>query len=244
MVHRGQPIGQAEWPPLSGRDTTGVEHTITADDVRAVRQILSDNAANHQTGNSPAWLLSGIATCPCGSLVRVSIGGRTGGARPIYRCRDGGPGGHISRNAAPVDEWVREVIAARLRLPDLADLLARDEDAVDVDTLRAEVATLSERLESLAILLADGTLDGPGYKTSAGRVRERLEAAQGALSASLRRSPLSPVLTAADPGDAFLAAAADVQRSVVRELCTVELRKPRVGRVPFNPDDIVITWRT
>jgi hypothetical protein len=177
-------------------------------------------------------------------VVRSATGGSGDSTRPVYRCATGGRG-HVARNAVPLDDLVRKVITARLRRPDLSDLLpSRNPSGPDPDALRAEVKTERDRLQTLAVLLGDGTLDPAGYKTASARVRERLEAAEQALTASLRRSPVAPVLATADPGAAFLAADVDVQRAVVRELFTVELLRPRPGRGPFDPHTVTITWKT
>jgi hypothetical protein len=50
------------------------------------------------------------------------------------------------------------VIVERLRRPDLADLLRRD-DAGDLERLEAETVALRSRLDSLAGLFAQGNID-------------------------------------------------------------------------------------
>jgi site-specific DNA recombinase len=246
VTHRDQPIGPATWPALADLSQAD-SPKITADDVRAVRQILAANAANrhqHRTiGNATTWLLGGIARCTCGAPMRSSSGGAANQTRPVYRCTAGGPG-HVTRHIPPLDEFIRELVAARLREPDLADLLAPPADDVDPAALRAEADAARTNLEALAVMLGDATLDPAGYKVAAGRARARLDAAEAALSASLRRSPLAPVLAAADPGAAFLAAGIDVQRTVVRELLDLTLYRPARG-ARFDLDSVVrgIVWR-
>jgi DNA invertase Pin-like site-specific DNA recombinase len=242
VSHRDQPVGPATWPALATPDGD----VITAEDVKAVRAILADNAAERHRhgdlGNQTKWLLGGIAICVCGAPMRSSSTGVSAGRRrPVYRCTVGGRG-HVTRSIAPLDAFIRELVARRLRLPDLADLLpASGLTGPQASELRAEVARLEERLQELAVLLGDEVLDPAGYQTAARRVRDRLTSAERELSAALRRSPLAPVLSARDPGAAFLAADIDVQRSVVRELITVRLRSPRLGR--FDVESVAIEWR-
>ncbi len=115
-------------------------------------------------------------------------------------------------------------------------------DKPNLSELRAIVRKERKRLDELAVMLADGDLDRSSYRTARDRVNERLKAAEAALTAATRRSPLAPMLAATDPGSAFMMAGLDIQRAVVRELIDVTVGPGEAGRNPFNPDSIKISW--
>jgi hypothetical protein len=230
-MHRGEIGGTAQWPAVPG---------VTADDVRAVREIFEQRADGHRFDNRAASLLAGIARCPCGAVVRTAKDPR---GKVIYRCETTGVrAGHITRQAAVVDDVVLQVIGARLALSDLADLLpVAESGTVNVPALRAEVHKLRDRLDELAVMLADGDLDRAGYRTARDRVSGRLEAAEGSLSAATRRSPVAALATSTDPAAAFRAADLDAQRAVIRELIEVTITKQATRT--FDPRAIKIEWK-
>ena len=247
LEHRGLPTGPADWPPISVDGAT-----ITAEQVRAVRELFAArSAAAADYSNRSAHLLSGIATCGgcgtdlapdevCGAPLRAA---RSGGI-PVYRCTVRG-GGHVVRAATPLDKLVRDLIARRLAMPDLSDLLPSTEQ-VDVAALHAAVARETGKLDTFAVMLADGDLTPAEHRVSTARVRDRLLAAEAALSGAVRRSPIAPLLRAPDPTAAFLAADLDMQRAAVRELVTVSVLPTRPGTPPgggLDLDAVDVQWR-
>ena len=96
--------------------------------------------------------LGGLALCPCGNVV-TGMPSHTG--HHIYRCnpatrnRDH-DGGHVARQSVPVDEFIKKLAVARLSRDDAADLVAVEENGVDVGTLREEAAAIRANLEEMA----------------------------------------------------------------------------------------------
>lgn len=235
--HRGEPTPDrpADWPPIPG---------VSIEDVRAVRELLTERAPGHTFDSNPRHLLSGIARCICGDVMRAASAPKGRTSSHTYRCVRSGSG-HVTRGSAPIDELVRAVVVERLRRPDVADLVPTvDDTATDVSELRVTVRRERKRLDELAVMLADGDLDRSSYRTARDRVNERLSEAETTLTAATRRSPLAPVLAATDPGASFLAADLDTQRAVVKELIRVTIGRGEIGRKPFNPDSVVIEWLT
>lgn len=234
--HRGQPGGEASWPAI-----------VTADEVRAVRELLADPARYSGIGNRARWLLSGIALCGgCREVIRSVTSTR----RPrVYRCSaydrptNGGPG-HITRLAQPIDDLVLDVVVGRLARPDLADLVIVAESDVDVPGLRAEVRKVRARLDDIAAMLGDGDLSVTEARTARARATARLELAENALAAGTRTSPLSGLAAAEDPVSAWRDADLDVRREVIRELMTITVQRQGPGRRPFDPATVEIVWRT
>ena len=241
LEHRGQPAGPADWPAITADGLT-----ITAAQVRAVRDAAAArSAASGGYGNRSAHLLSGIAVCggqtgPAGQICGEPVRAAKGRGVTVYRCTTRGAG-HVVRVADPLDDYVRGLIAGRLAMPDLADLLPTPGEGVDLAALRAVVARETAKLDQYAVMLADDDLDPASYRTATTRVRERLDTAERTLATSLRRSPLAPVLAAPDPATAFLAADIDTQRSVIRELVTVTLHRPPRGP-RLDLDSVGIDW--
>lgn len=234
--HRGEPGGTADWPSIPG---------VSADDVRAVRELLAERAdAAAPVGgwsNRARHLLTGVAVCPCGATV---VSGVSDGqnARRLYRCLAPGRG-HVARVADPIDAHVLTAVAWRLDQEDAADLLpASTGPAVDVPAMRRERKRLEGRLEDLAVMLAEEELTRAEHRAARGRVQSKLDAVNEALQSASRRSPLAPILAADNPADAFLAAHTDVQRAIIREAATVTIRRGRPGRAPFDPTTVDVDF--
>ena len=117
---------------------------------RAVRGILEDPARKPPRGVKT--LLGGLALCPCGNVV-TGMPSHTG--HHIYRCTPATrnrsyPGGHVARQAEPVETFIEKLVVARLSRPDAADLVAAEDSGVDVAALREEAAAIRANLEEMA----------------------------------------------------------------------------------------------
>lgn len=109
---------------------------------RAVRSILDDPTRKPPRG--VRTLLGGLALCPCGNVV-TGMPSHTG--YHIYRCTPATRnrayhGGHVARQAEPVETFVEKLVVARLSRPDAADLVSVEEAGVDVAGLREEAAAI------------------------------------------------------------------------------------------------------
>lgn len=139
----GEPIA-TEWPGIIDRDTW-----------RAVQAKLNDPGKQSWPADPDhRLLLSGVARCDeCDAFIQ-SGGTRNGKHR--YRCSN--MGGHVYRQAAPVDEFVEAAAVARLRQPDALDAFAGKEPGDDPATIRAGLAELQQRQDSMAEAFADGAV--------------------------------------------------------------------------------------
>jgi site-specific DNA recombinase len=75
--------------------------------------------------------------------------------RNIYRCAPGSrnvdySGGHVARQAAPVEDFITRLVIARLSRPDAVDLLATPGGGADVAALREEGAAIRATQEEIA----------------------------------------------------------------------------------------------
>src|SRR5207342_579359 len=119
-------MGQAEWPGIVEQETW-----------RAVVGLLGDPDRYTAKNKGARSLLTGIALCGvCGATMHS--GGSNSHQDRIYRC-SGPPlyNGHVSRSALPVEEFISEVVIARLSRPDAVELLT-DDERPDIEALRSE----------------------------------------------------------------------------------------------------------
>lgn len=223
-TYHGAEIGVGTWPAIVDEPT-----------YRAAAAVLTDPKRRHnRTGSARKYLGSGLYVCGvCGAAVRTT--GRT--VESSYLC----PAQHVHRSRQRVDELVTAVIEARLRQPDVADLLVRDEADL-AEPLRQEAGVLRLRLEQAAADYAAGLMDGHQLHHASERIRERLAEVEQALADLGRQNGLGAVLAASDPADAFAAAPLGVQRAVIAAICTVRLHRGSPGRV-FDPTSVEIAWK-
>jgi site-specific DNA recombinase len=225
-VHRGEVLTRGAWEPIVSEEVW-----------RAVKEKLSDPGRWTRTGTSARkWLGSGLFRCHCGSKLAVHY---TRHGDRVYTCK---PSGHLSRSARPIEEVVEKVVVARLRRPDLAELLAPDRSD-EVGALREEASHHRLRLEQMNADYADGLLTGRQLSVATQRVEAQLAQVEGSMADMARESRLSSVLAGRDPGQAWLDADLATRQAVVDALATVTVLPGQRGRAPFRPESVRITWR-
>jgi site-specific DNA recombinase len=213
-------VGDAVWDPIVDEETW-----------RAVYALLIDPARRSPRGNATVWLGAGIYRCGrCGSVMRSTATGNTasrpGGRRHHYRCT---ASNHLTVAAVKTDEWVRTVVADLVRDPAMvATMVAPDPDLA---AHRERRIALTERMADFERGLYEGNLHHSEFRRLTDRLTAELAEVDEKITASVQRSTSVPVLAAADPGAAFLAAPVDVQRAVLRSVLTVEvLPAPERGK--------------
>jgi site-specific DNA recombinase len=234
MEHQGKIIGKAQWPAI-----------VSESEWRALRDKLSDpKRRTNGHGPSRKWLGSGLYRCECGVPVICS---QANGAR-VYRCRDGC--GRLSRSQVDVDDLVTRVIVKRLRLPDVASLVARDRGD-EVRTLEAETVALRSRLDSLAGFFAQGAIDAQQLTEGTKEINAVLAEVRDKISRIYDGSALAGIVDTDDAGSAWLEAPLDRKRAVLAALATVTLLRGAQGRPAgwkpgqsyFRPELVKIEWR-
>lgn len=236
--HRGRVVGAATWPRL-----------VTEDQWRGVVGVLSDPKRRTSPGNQPRWLGSNLYRCGvCGGLMTVGTSGQA--RHPSYRCRVLERGeGHVTRQAKALDDYVSQVIVARLRRPDFADTFTRAEPPaeIDVQALRTEVAGIDANREALARALGDGTVTMVQFTEANDAARGRQEALEEQLARLTRTDPVAVVAGADDPGAAWEESDLWQRREILRMLAVVTVHKAARGRRPgghyFDPESVRIEWR-
>jgi len=192
------------------------EGIVSRDRWLAARGLLSARKP-HGQGTARKWLLSGLAVCGvCFEPIRS--GGGDKGVQS-YRCRSMG---HFMRRGAPLDAYVSSLVVARLSEPDAADLLV-DHDRPDLDALRGERREVQARLDTVAALVADGTLSADQARTAVRDLRERLAGLDDRLTESARVEVLGGLVEAADVAAVWASLPLDQRRRVVDLLMRVEV---------------------
>jgi hypothetical protein len=238
--HRGRPdevLLPASWPALVDRD----KH----DAVVALLQAPERNSAAPARPGSREHLLSwGIAECGvCGGHLKVGHRGNTryGVRRQLYVCEGAD---HVGRDKERVDLFVSHVVVERLKRPDLADLLAGDNEA--------ERAAL-KKVEGIRGRLAQAADDFADEKITADqlhRITARLKPDLAAAERRARGFRVSPHVRfvldlAGERAEEAWAGLAVSQRHAVIGVLVERIRIMPVKRKGpgFDPTTIEVVWR-
>jgi site-specific DNA recombinase len=109
---------------------------------------------------------------------------------PVYRCR---AKGHCSWPAERVDQYIENVIVARLSRPDVTDLIPGHGE-VDVAGLRDELIVCDARKRSAAHLFATATIDEAQLATITAELDQQMAGIRAELTGATgaTRWPTSP----------------------------------------------------
>lgn len=179
-VYQGEGLRPAPWPAI-----------IERDEWERLKDILTDPSrqTNFSRSNEPRWLVSVFGRCGIcndGTGVHV-IGGKD--HKPSYTCNERG---HFRRNAAMVDEYIGDLVIARLSEPDAADLLKPPRAAgIDAGKLRAEARKLRERKAAQMRMHSLGSLDDEDLAAGMKVIKARLAEIDAALATSDTPDPLA-----------------------------------------------------
>lgn len=224
-TYHGQEVAEGSWAPILDRSTFEQAKAILADPVRRT-----------SSGTAAAHLLSGIARCGvCGAVMRSGYNRAT----PSYRCS---VRSCVARKRDWVDEFVTEVVVARLRLPDAAEAFAPPADG-RADRAADDARGIRARLDSAADDYADGKIDARQMERISARLRPQLEAAQARLKIINDRPLLAGVVGAPDVAAAWQALPLTRRRAIVDLLMSVTVHKTRSGSREFIPESVRIQWK-
>jgi X-X-X-Leu-X-X-Gly heptad repeat protein len=155
----------------------------------------------------------------------------------------------VSRRQIDVDDLVSRVIVERLRRPDVADLVARD-NAGELAALEAESVALRTRLDSLAGFFAQGLIDAQQLTEGTRQLNAQLAEVRAKIGKLFDGSALAGIADADDAGSAWLEAPLDRRRAVVDALALVTLKRGtgrpsgwQLGQNYFRPELVKIEWK-
>jgi DNA invertase Pin-like site-specific DNA recombinase len=232
-VYHREIVGTGKWEPLVGEETW-----------RAVHALLEDPGRKPPRG--VRTLLGGLALCPCGNVVS-STSSHT--RHHVYRCTPATrnrayPGGHVARQAAPVEDLITRLVIGRLSRADAVDLIAVPEGGPDVGALREEATAIRRNLEELAADRAVNLITRAQMLAATGRANIRLGEIGTELEGAARENVLTPLVAAENAASVWEDLDLSRKRAVIRTLMTITLLSPgRGARRAFDPDTVQVTWR-
>jgi site-specific DNA recombinase len=232
-AYRGEIVGRGDWEPLVSEETW-----------RAVRAILEDPARKPPRG--VRTLLGGLALCPCGNVVSGMPNHR---GQRVYRCqpptrnRDW-DGGHVARQAAPVEDYIEMLVKGRMARDDAADLIALPEGGPDVAALAKESTAIRATLEEMAADRAVGLITRAQMLAATERANIRLVEIAAEMEHAARENVLAPLVAAEDVTAMWADMDLSLHRAVIKTLMTITLLSPGMGaRRAFDPATVQVTWR-
>jgi site-specific DNA recombinase len=227
----GEVVGPGQWEPI-----------LSAEEFHQAQAILSNPARRTHPGRGGrVHLLSTIARCgACGGPMTVGKAARfyNGMRKSIYRCRQG----HVARGQVSVDDFVTQVILARLALPDAKDLLVDRGQANKAQAAGWRVQELQARLNDAAEAFAAGAITMAQLTTINTSIRPKLEEAQTEAASPSRTKVLGDLVASRDPAKVWDEISPDQRRAVVALLVDVKIMPTHHGP-NFDSEAIKITWR-
>lgn len=230
--HRGKIIGKAAWEPI-----------VSEDQWRAAVKILTDPARTSSPGNQVRWFGSGLFRCGvCGGTLLVSTSGARRSA--AYRCR-AASGGHVTRTAEPLNDFVSDLIVVRLAQPDAVELLKPKTPEVDLDALRSEATAAREQQRTISELLGQGKMTGAQFAIADRHAQHRLALAEAAVTEALIPSALEGLAGNPDVLTVWPGLDLGRRRAVLDTLMIVTVLPAPVkgGRGGFDPAGARIEWK-
>ncbi|WP_396935764.1 recombinase family protein [Mycolicibacterium sp.] len=186
------------------------------------------------TFSAARYLLTGIARCGvCDAKLYVKH--RSSGLGRAYACS---ASSCVYRSVTAVDALVSEVLIRRLSLPDAVSVFADRE--MPLEWIR-EATALQDRLDSLAVLVADGTLNVDGVREAAKPLRKQLQSVQERIVAHAARAAVPAELLAGDVRAQWEALPLTTKRAVIGATMAVTVHRQEHPR-PFDPESIEIRW--
>lgn len=225
--YRGVIVAEdCDWPKVLDVDTH-----------RAIKAIISDPARANNVGRERRWQGSGVYLCGlCGSKMTMWTGSNPA-AKHNYRCV---ATHHLSRQALALDGMVSGLVVRILSRPEAATLFAPTDDANPADVQRDRDG-LQARLEQLAGLFADGSIDASQLKRGTAELRPRLEALDGQLARLRQSDPIADLALSGNEIEArWEGFSPDVRGKIIDRLMTVTVLKSPRGQRRFNPDYVDI----
>ncbi|MBB2913153.1 DNA invertase Pin-like site-specific DNA recombinase [Streptosporangium becharense] len=236
-VYRGEIVARNVYPPI-----------ITEDERQALITLFADPTRKTSPGNTPKWLGSLIYECgfckqagdrnqdgsPVTAIVRRNSQGLL-----TYQCRDNG---HCSTPAEAADEFVQQVMIARLSREDIADLLPQHA-SVDVTALREELTLLDAQEKEIGLSLARKTLSLTVAEVAQAEIDKRRREINTQITAASSEHPLQEFVISDDAARTWNQLTRGRKREIIRMLVTITLwpvgrgkRAPIHQRVTIVPN--------
>lgn len=222
-VHRGEDVGEADWPAIL--DESSLYQCVAK---------LADPARKFSHDSAVKFLLSGIAHCGvCEGRIKV---GRPRG-RDSYVCHEKQC---VARKVSAVDDLVTEVALTRLENPDALALFSHEDDSHVSDALE-RISELRARLDGVYDAVADGTVSAAAL----GRIEPGVLQQIGEQEARLKRADVPTAIyeLAKNPRDVWPTLSLTQQRECLKVIMDIRIMRTTNGERIFNKDAVLITWK-
>lgn len=231
VVHRGKVIGSGDWKPLIDKDTH-----------RGIVAYLSDPSRTTKVGFERKYQGSGVYRCGVCDTPLISYLSSGRSPHRAYVCPNRS---HVRRQGAALDDYVSEIVVRRLSKPDARQLL--DTPDIDVARLHDQRAALQARLDELAGLFAEGSINGSQLKRGTAELSNALDTLAAELAAVTQGNPLAGFLVIGQRvvqlKKRWEALSPDLRGKIVDQLLVVTVNKSPRGLRRFDPEYINIDWR-
>jgi DNA invertase Pin-like site-specific DNA recombinase len=228
-IFQGRVVGKASWDPILDPEVYEVcEAILTAPD------------RGHRKDTKIKYLLSGIATCWCGGLIRVRTRGGDSGRPPYYICIKAWD---AVIGVAVFDTIAQEQLLAYVERPEFVESLAPVPESEEARSAASGLAELEARLAEATELAAAGALSMVRLSALEQKLQPLIDAAVSGARARLVEVP--PVVKQiAGPGAREAWGELDLvqRRSAIRALMTVRLNKAAQGARRVTPDRYTIDF--
>ena len=228
-VHRGEVVSKGEWTPLVDEDT---HNGLVA--------FLTDSSRVLNTSFEKLYMGSMVYRCGlCDAPMRHAIAGNPRVRRYECTARQ-----HVTRRGEPVDATVEELVLQRLCSPQVG-LVLDDGEKIDVAALQAKRTGIQARLDELAAMFADGTIDGSQLRSGTEKLRTQLRSVDTVLADLARRSPVADLLAAGENiREEWAKLSPDVKGKIIDEVVTIRIMPSPRGRRAFDPALVVpAVWK-
>lgn len=224
-THRGDVVGDAQWPPILPEAT-----------FYACVSRLTDPRRRLNEGRGVKHLLTGLATCGvCGNRVGI----QKNRDHIAYTCTTSFC---VSRKKEPVEDLVGRTVIERLSRPDALDLLSSDADNETRTAALTEAREKRTRLEGFYDSAAAGELTPAALARIEARLLPEIDEAEKRARRHLG-SPLVATVAGPDAASVWQGLKIEQRREIVATLLNVRILPWGRGRRIFDPQSVEITWR-
>ncbi|WP_009477393.1 recombinase family protein [Rhodococcus sp. JVH1] len=236
LVEQGDKIvGPALWPAVFDAET-----------LHAVRAVIADPSRRVSTSYERVHQGAGIYRCgKCGEPMKVFT--MRGGGDTSYKSYRCAAKPHLSQRKEPLDDFIDQVVVARLSRAD-AELILDHGHGVDVVALQMERDGLQARKKELVTLFASGDIDGVQLKAGSAHLQAKIDRLDAQLSSARQSSPLADlVLSGDDLRAVWEGLSADVRGKVIGQLMSVTILPVGSGQRPkgggLDMERVKIDWK-
>ncbi|WP_245792529.1 recombinase family protein [Bowdeniella nasicola] len=225
----GEPI-RGQWAPIVDDETWW-----------KVQEILDDKKRVTNTSGSTKRKRLGSGLYRCGltdSETGQVCGKKVTGAPRGYTCP-----GHMVRSSPAIDDFVTEVISARLAEKDAVKKMITPAETAQTRSIDASISGQRARINRAQHDYDAEIIEGHDLKRVRDAAEERIQELEAQKMLQGRTGALLPILGVDDPATAFKGASLELRRQIIDVLATVSLLPQPRGRKGVNPASVEIVWK-